>query len=125
MHFAALIYNIYVLTTLGFTAQVAKHTEAIHQLEKEALRKATPGPGGWIRAEELWHLKTMGFPYEFRNAALTSRAAKLRVHANENRRHGGLKCGELYESTLQDIREVHFPAASRGCGTGTNGRYTR
>ena len=52
----------------------------------------------------------MGLPYEFKNAALTARAAKLRVHANENRQHGGLKCDELYERTLHDIRELHFPS---------------
>ena len=109
MHFAALIYNIYVLSTLGFTAQVANHTPTIRKMEQAALRKATPGPGGWIRAEELWHLKALGFPYEFKNAELTARAAKLRVHTNENRRHGGLRCGELYTRTQRDIRELHFP----------------
>ena len=109
LHFAATIYNIYVQSTLGFTAQVADHTEAIRQLEQAALRKAAPGPGGWIRPEELWHLKAFGLPYEFKSTATTARAAKLRVHANENRRHGGLDCAGLYEQVAQHIRDLHFP----------------
>ena len=110
LHFAATIYNIYVQSTLGFTAQVADHTGAIRQLEQGALRKAAPGPGGWIRPEELWHLKAFGLPYEFKSTAITARAAKLRVNANENRRHGGLDCAGLHEQVAQHIRDLHFPA---------------
>ena len=110
LHFAATIYNIYVQSTLGFTAQVADHTAAIQQLEQAALRKAAPGPGGWIRSEELWHLRALGLPYEFKSTAVTARAAKLRVHANENRRQGGgLDCDGLFEQTAKDIRDLHFP----------------
>ena len=61
-HFAARIYNVFVHSTIGFTAQVARLSREVTQAEIKALRRAASGPGNWITTADLWHLKDLGLP---------------------------------------------------------------
>ena len=88
--FARMTYNIYMLPTLMFTAQVAEVSPEVLQAGKEALRKTMPGPRQGILEEDMWNLKEYGLK-SFGSVQTSARAVLLRVLTKENEVNGGLK----------------------------------
>ncbi|CAK0888681.1 unnamed protein product [Prorocentrum cordatum] len=83
------VYNVYALPVLSFTAQSAQVTDKLLELETWASRRAGPGPGNWVLAEDLWRLDThYGMPRSFGRLDHLARAAQLRAAAHEDLRLG-------------------------------------
>ena len=111
LHFATTVYNTYALPVLAFTAQVARTSEHIKNLESHGLRRAAPGPGVWATNADLWHLKhAFGMPRGFGSLEILGRAAKLRLATNDNRREGGLQLGSRMAEIQAAARSLTFPA---------------
>jgi len=110
LFFASAAYNTYVLSTMGFTAQITEVDERARMAEAEALRRAAPGPGNWVSVEDLHGLKRQwGLPGAFGSLDQMAKAAQLRVCTWEDGAKGGLqiddKCREL-EQALADTEHM-------------------
>ena len=75
----ALVFNVFVVTTLEFVAQLRLPPQEVEQAILRATRRLAPGPGSWCTHADLENLKQFGFSIEFRTLDKTAKAAKLRV----------------------------------------------
>ena len=57
LHFAAMTYNVFVITIPSYIWQLAPVGKDILDEEARALRKINPGPGHWIQPCDWWLLK--------------------------------------------------------------------
>ena len=76
---SSIYYNTFVVTTLEFVAQLERISKDVLDSELAALRKLAPGPGNWVRLEDLENLDRFGIGTGFRTIALTAKAAKFRL----------------------------------------------
>ena len=74
-------------------------------LEHWALRRLAPGPGNWIRPQDLCHLKCYGTPFDFPSFHHLARAAKLRFIEFEPQLHW-----DTLRTQISDL--VHTPIAA-------------
>ena len=72
-------YNIFVVTTLEFVAQLADIPDTVMEAERQAMRRMARGPGNWISLEDLEHLSDFGIGGGFRLIYYTHRASKMRL----------------------------------------------
>ena len=76
---SSMYYNTFAVTTLEFVAQLVDTPDEVLISEEAALRRFAPGPGNWIKREDLENLNRFGIGAGFRTISLTSSAAKLRL----------------------------------------------
>ena len=111
LHFAAVVYNTYVASTLAFIGQFANPDAELLRLEAAGLRRAAPGPGSWATPMDLWHLKECyGLAQSFTSIAEVSEAAKLRVTCCDNAQAGGLGVSHWHDTLETCGRLLIFPA---------------
>ena len=92
LYFATQVWNIFILSMLGFVAQLEAPPEDVDDHMNKFIRKAAYGPGNWFRTEDVTHLKrAFGFPGEFKNMRTLADAAMLRTAWQEDRWNGGLQ----------------------------------
>ena len=91
LHWNAVAFNTYAVTTLEFVAQICKVSDQVMADHAVALRRLAPGPGNWCTIADLENLRSFGFPCEFRTIDKTARAAKLR----------------LVEKSLPDLQQLY------------------
>ena len=109
LNFSILAYNIYVLPTLAFTAQIAHPTAQVLEVEAWALRRAAPGPGCWATPEDLWSLgEHFGMPRSFGSLQHVAKASQLRVAVWENRFQGGLRVDARVHQLQQAWLDADF-----------------
>ena len=90
---AAFAYKVYVVSTLGFVAQLESLPVDVQRTEAGLLRTMVPGPRGWCSVDDLHRLRRdFGFPHEFPDIEKEAMAAKLRVVAWEAEASGGIRC---------------------------------
>ena len=91
LQYAAKAYNLFVLPTLGFVAQLEPPPPSVLQAEAEMLFRAAPGPRNWCTTKDLWHLQSaFGLSFRFRGLQATANAAQIRVAIWEDAANGGL-----------------------------------
>ena len=56
-HIACCVYNVFVISVLGFVAQFLEPPDALLDAEKVALRAFARGPGNWIQPSDLFNLR--------------------------------------------------------------------
>jgi hypothetical protein len=91
LHLAIRIYNIFILPTLLFVAQLTHPTQEAFQNESKAQAKLAPGPRAWCRMQELHHLKDLHATVEARALDTNAKATMLRTAIWENHTQGGLQ----------------------------------
>jgi exonuclease III len=92
LFFAISVWNMHILPSLTFVAQLEHPPAAIIKQTEAMLRKVGYGPGGWCQTADLLHLRRgFGFAAECRSLAETSRAAMMRVYCWEDSWHEGLR----------------------------------
>ena len=110
LHFAAMIYNTYVLSVLSFTAQVARVTKEIKHVEALCLRLVAPGPFAWASPQDLWHLEQhFGMPKSLSSLATLAAAAKLRLVSNDNLQEGGMRLSAMTAKVKEAHLRLEFP----------------
>ncbi len=109
LNFAAMVYNTYAISVLGFLAQTARTSERTKRAEAAGLRRAALGPGEWATADDLWHLQHLGTPRAFHSLEVMAQAAKLRLLTVDNWGHGGLRAQELFNEIQRAGRQLPFP----------------
>ena len=57
LHYAATAYNTYAISVLSYIGQLELPPARVTEAEHSALRKAAPGPGNWMKSEDLWFFK--------------------------------------------------------------------
>ena len=88
---AALVWNTYIITVVGFLLQLDVLPPSWQVAEAAALRRLVPGPGFWVQPHDLHNLRQqLGFVTEFRDAKEISLAARFRVAHREALSGGGL-----------------------------------
>ena len=86
LYFAAVAFNIYVLSTLGFLLQLDVLPTEWAAVEAKAFHMLVPGPMSWALPDDLHRLRRDShFPCEFGDAREVSLAAKFRVAFREAR----------------------------------------
>lgn len=83
VHHAIRIYNIYIITTLLFVAQVEALPEHLRDLEAQAFRRLAPGAGDWIAPWDLQRGHDLGLSAELRPLRDTCFATMARLRARE------------------------------------------
>ena len=92
LQFAAVIYRVYIASTLGFLLQLEPLPASWTVAEGRLLRALVPGPYRWCSADALHILrKDFGFAQEFVDLRIVDTAAKLRVVHCEAKEQGGLR----------------------------------
>ena len=80
LHFAAMTYNVFVITIISYIWQLAPVGKDILDEEARALRKINPGPGHWIQPCDWWLLKeSWGHSLAFVSARHKSMAGATRI----------------------------------------------
>ncbi len=106
------VWNTFIISTLGFVAQLETPREAGDYVSK-CLRKAAYGPGNFFRTEDVQRLKSAyGFPGELKDFRKMAAAAMLRTARKETACEGGLSD----PSSWQPLTGA--PSSSTGRGSG-------
>ena len=100
LFFASQAWNVFVLSLLGFVAQLEGPPPDVDEHMKRLIRKAAYGPKDWCSVQDVTNLKVaFGFPGEFKDFATMGQAAMFRTLNFEDSREGGLhvrtRCDEL------------------------------
>ena len=91
LQFAAVVYRVYIASTLGFLLQLDDLPDTWPGTEAQILRTLVHGPYLWLTARDLHGLRRdFGFPQEFVDVREVGLAAKYRVTKCEGCRSGGL-----------------------------------
>jgi hypothetical protein len=112
LHLSIRIYNIFILPTLLFVAQLTHPTQEAFQNESKAQAKLAPGPRTWCQMQELHHLKDLHATVEARALDTNAKATMLRTAIWENHAQGGLQLEHMakeMEKALQ--KSPHFGRA--------------
>ena len=103
LQFAALVFRVYVASTLSFLLQLENLPSGWSVTEGRLFRLLVPGPFNWCTPADLHGLRRdFGFPQEFVDLRVVALAAKLRVLHQEARAQGGLRC----QAWLQRLAEA-------------------
>ena len=112
------VYTVYVISTLGFVAQLEPMPPDWVKWEEQMLRILVPGPRRWWSPADLHRLRRdFGFPHEFANAYEVARAAKLRVYAWEARGNGGIDFQSIKARIDQAVEHTPFSTGMVRRGT--------
>jgi hypothetical protein len=113
--YAVTVWNMHILPTMSFVAQLEVPPPEVLRQTEAMLRKVGYGPGNWCQAADLHHLRRgFGFAVECRSLLTTSRAAMLRVHHWEDHHHGGLRTHRRVARTrLLRLRSTHIVRCGR------------
>ena len=95
LHLSIRIYNIFILPTLLFVAQLTHPTQEAFQNESKAQAKLAPGPRVWCKMQELHHLKDLHATVEARALDTNAKATMLRTAIWENHTQGGLQLAQM------------------------------
>ena len=104
-------YNIYVITTLLYIAQLENPTEAVLEAEKQAIHSIIRGPGQtWLNHKDTWLLKeNFGQARSIVPLEMSAQAAKARVLHFCGRFEDGSTIAEK-ATQLESLRGQHnFP----------------
>jgi len=111
LYCTTLLYNIYILPTLSFVAQLLNVPDTWEKVEDTFCRKLIRGPAKWASPKDFRQLKrSFHFPAEFRCLRLTAKAAKFRIEANEAARYGGTRSAERWRRIDMCIRAGSSPS---------------
>ena len=114
LHYAALIYNTYVLPTMSFIMQLYEIPEDWQNTEEVIMRRLVPGPWKWAGPKEFRQLaSSFGMPTNFGDLCSTAAASKVRVAHREAARVGGLNVPRRWRRLQYAIRESVSPCAPR------------
>ena len=92
LFFAAVAYRVFVASVLLFVGQLENPPPDVCIAERQALRRAAPGPGNWATPADLWSLReSFGFPASFLNIGCSIKASQIRVATCEAESQGGLR----------------------------------
>ena len=95
LQFAAVVYRVYVASTLSFVLQLDNLPTDWPAWEGRMMRALVPGPSRWSDADDLHGLRRdFGFAQDFPDLRQIAAAAKLRVMQYEARQQGGLQVQE-------------------------------
>ena len=90
--FATQVWNVFIISTLSFVAQLERPPPDVLANVESMLRKAAYGPGNWCSAADMQHLqRSYCFASEFKSLATVVPATMLRVACMEDRWNGGLR----------------------------------
>ena len=102
LHYAATAYNTYAISVLSYIGQLELPPARVTEAEHSALRKAAPGPGNWMKSEDLWFFKECyGGTTSFANLSFVAWASQIRVATWESRARGGLNV-DVRVAALED-----------------------
>ena len=79
LHWNVRAFNVFIVPTLEFVAQLCVPPEAVCKAIIGALRRLASGPGNWCTIKDLEQLHLLGLPSSFRTLQCTAKAAKFRV----------------------------------------------
>lgn len=92
LYFATAVWNTYIISTIGFVAQLEGPPPDVEQVVFKLMRKAAYGPGNWCHLSDMLHLRrAYGFPGEFRDVRHMATAAMMRTACQEAKAHGGVQ----------------------------------
>ena len=81
MQYAALAYNIVVISTALHVAQLEPGSRRALRMERRAISALLPGPHDWITPKDAWYLHDAhGQSKSFTSLQAASRAAQARVY---------------------------------------------
>ena len=109
LHLSIRIYNIFILPTLLFVAQLTHPSQGALQTEQKAQAKMAPGPRVWCHMQELHHLKDLHATVETRDLGTNAKATMLRTAIWENHTQGGLQITRMtkeLEKALHNTEHV-------------------
>ena len=96
MYMNTQVYHSLCVSVFSFLWQLEDPPAEVLKLEPWALRRLAPGPGNWIRPQDLFCLHRFGHPFEFPSFKRISIAAKMRVYHCEPQ----LNCQAMHEELL-------------------------
>jgi hypothetical protein len=88
LFWATQAWNVYIVPTLLFVAQLERPPEDIDKILHSMLRKAAYGPGNWFRPPDVMHLRRA---FGFAAAAAAAEATQYRTASLEACWTGGLR----------------------------------
>ncbi len=114
LHLSIRIYNIFILPTLLFVAQLTHPTQEALQTEQKAQAKLAPGPRVWCQMQELHHLKDLHATVETRDLDTNAKATMLRTAIWENHSQGGLQTTRMTKELRKAIHDTqHIGRAAK------------
>ena len=110
LHLAVRVFNIFLLPTLTFVAQLETPAADLLRLVAAASTKIAPGPYRWILPEDLCQLRSLfGFPVELKDLLGTTFVTQLRVARWEAHAAGGLQTAQRCRRLEECERHTLFP----------------
>ena len=97
------LYNRNALPCILYPAQLFEPDKPILALEAHCMQKITAAPYRSISSKTLWNLGSIGFSFQMRDLATTSRAARTRVAYKSS---SFLRCVAKYRETLESYENI-------------------
>ena len=80
LYWDARIYNMFMIPTLGYVAQLEQPPEWVTEGIASSLHLSAKGPYNWCSKEDLWQLQeTLGLKCSFKKVDMYAKAAQSRV----------------------------------------------